>query len=153
MAATKYEIDLSDEERDRLVGLVTKGVGSARSILRANILLASDKNRKECMSVTEIASAYHTSRTTVENVRRSYVNRGLEATLVRKQRTTPPRQRKLTGEVEVHIIALACSDPPEGYARWTVRLLAEKTVELGYVYSISAMSVSRILKKMNLNLI
>lgn len=147
MAATKYEIDLSDEERDRLVGLVTKGVGSARSILRANILLASDKNREECMSVTEIASSYHTSRTTVENVRRSYVTRGLEATLVRKQRTTPPRQRKLTGDVEAHIIALACSEPPEGYARWTVRLLAEKSVELGYIDSISAMSVNRILKK------
>lgn len=153
MAASKYEIDLSDEERDRLVGLVTKGVGSARSILRAHILLASDTNRKEGMRVTEIASAYHTSRTTVENVRRSYVNRGLEATLVRKQRTTPPRKRKLTGDVEEHIIALACSEPPEGYARWTVRLLAEKTVELGYIDSISAMSVSRILKKMNLSLI
>ena len=147
MAATKYEIDLNDEERNHLVRLVKKGVGSARSILRANILLASDKNRRKRMSVGEIASLYHTSRTTVENVRRSYVTRGLEATLLRKQRATPPRQRKLSGEVEAHIIALACSDPPEGYARWTVRLLAEKTIELGYIDSISAMSVSRILKK------
>ena len=147
MAATKYEIDLNDEERNHLVRLVKKGVGSARSILRANILLASDKNRRKRMSVGEIAFLYHTSRTTVENVRRSYVTRGLEATLLRKQRATPPRQRKLSGEVEAHIIALACSDPPEGYARWTVRLLAEKTIELGYIDSISAMSVSRILKK------
>ena len=147
MAATKYEIDLNDEERNHLVRLVKKGVGSARSILRANILLASDKNRRKRMSVGEIAFLYHTSRTSVENVRRSYVTRGLEATLLRKQRATPPRQRKLSGEVEAHIIALACSDPPEGYARWTVRLLAEKTIELGYIDSISAMSVSRILKK------
>ena len=153
MAATKYEIDLNDEERNHLVRLVKKGVGSARSILRANILLASDKNRRKRMSVGEIAFLYHTSRTTVENVRRSYVTRGLEATLLRKQRATPPRQRKLSGEVEAHIIALACSDPPEGYARWTVRLLAEKTVELGYVDSISAMSVNRILKKTSLSLI
>ena len=153
MAATKYEIDLSDGERERLVGLVTKGIGSARSILRANILLASDKNQQDSLTVKEIATLYHTSGTTVEKVRRTYVTCGLEATLSRKQRATPPRERKLTGEVEAHIIALACSDPPEGYARWTLRLLAEKTVELGYVDSISAMSVNRILKKTSLSLI
>lgn len=153
MAATKYEIDLSDEERERLVGLVTKGIGSARSILRTNILLASDINRQESLTVKEIATLYHTSGTTVEKVRRTYVTCGLEATLSRKQRATPPRERKLTGEVEARIIALACSDPPEGYARWTLRLLAEKTVELGYVDSISAMSVNRILKKTSLSLI
>ena len=104
------------------------------------------------MTVAQIADAYHTTPTTVQTVRTTYANSGLEATIYRKKRETPPVAAKVTGDVEAHIIALACSEPPEGYERWTVRLLADKCVELDYVESLSHMTVSRILKKTNLSL-
>lgn len=107
---------------------------------------------KQRMTVAQIADAYHTSPTTVQTVRASYVNNGLESTIYRKKRETPPVPAKVTGDVEAHIVALACSEPPEGYERWTVRLLADKCVELNYVDSLSHMTVSRVLKKTNLSL-
>lgn len=99
------------------------------------------------MTVAEIAETYHTTPTTVQTVRTSYCEKGLEATLNRKKRDTPPVPAKVTGEIEAHIIALACSDPPEGYSKWTLRLLADKTVEMGYISSISHVTVSSVLKK------
>ena len=75
------------------------------------------------------------------------MNNGLESTIYRKKRETPPVPAKVTGDVEAHIVTLACSEPPEGYERWTVRLLADKCVELNYVDSLSHMTVSRVLKK------
>lgn len=104
------------------------------------------------MTVAEIAAAFNTTPTTVQNVRTSYVNSGLEATINRKKRETPPVPAKVTGDIEAHIVAMACGDPPEGYSRWSVRLIAEKCVELNYIDSISHMTVSRILKKTNLSL-
>ena len=104
------------------------------------------------MTVSEIANAYRTTPTTVQTVRASYCKNGLEATINRKKREAPPIPAKVTGEVEAHIIALACGQPPEGYSRWTLRLLADKTVELGYIESISHVTVSNILKKTNLSL-
>ena len=80
------------------------------------------------------------------------LNKGLEATINRKKRETPPVPAKVTGDIEAHIIALACGEPPEGYSRWSVRLIAQKCVELNYIDSISHMTVSRILKKTNLSL-
>ena len=152
MPSVKYLIELSDADRKTLKDIVAKGSSSAKTILRANILLASDRSARKKMTVAEIADAYHTSQTTVQTVRASYVNNGLEATVYRKKRETPPVPAKVTGEVEAHIIALACSDPPEGSERWTVRLLADKCVELNYVESLSHMTVSRLLKKTNLSL-
>ena len=152
MPSYKYIIELSEEDRIELYDIVTKGTSSARKILRANILLASDKRSDKYMTVSEIAKAYHTTPTTVQTVRTSYCEKGLEATINRKKRETPPVPAKVTGEVEAHIIALACSDPPEGYSKWTLRLLADKTVELGYIESISHVTVSSVLKKMNLSL-
>ena len=104
------------------------------------------------MTVAEIAAAYHTTSTTVQKVRTSYAANGLEATIKRKKRSTPPVPPKVTGDVEAHIIALACGDPPEGYSKWTLRLLADKCVELNYVESLSHVTVSRVLKKTNLSL-
>lgn len=152
MPSVKYIIELTDKDRKTLKDIVAKGTSPAKSILRANILLASDKNNKKHMTVAEIAEAYHTTPTTVQNVRTSYANNGLEATINRKKRVTPPVPPKVTGDVEAHIIALACSDPPEGYRKWTLRLLAEKCVELNYAESLSHVTVSRVLKKTNLNL-
>ena len=152
MPSYKYIIELSEEDRIELYDIVTKGTSSARKILRANILLASDRCSGKYMTVAEIAKAYHTTPTTVQTVRTSYCEKGLEATINRKKRETPPVPAKVTGEVEAHIIALACSAPPEGYSKWTLRLLADKTVELGYIESISHVTVSSVLKKMNLSL-
>jgi hypothetical protein len=132
--------------------IVIKGKAPAKKILRANILLASDRNAARRMTVAEIAEVYHTTPTTVQTVRIEYSQKGLEATISRKVRETPPVAPKVTGEVEAHIIALCCSEPPEGYSRWTVRLLADKSVELGYVDSINYSTISRTLKKTNLSL-
>ena len=152
MPSYKYVIELSNQEKVRLMEIVKKGNSPARTILRANILLASDKQNDRYMTVSEIANAYRTTPTTVQTVRASYCKKGLEATITRKKRETPPIPAKVTGEVEAHIIALACGQPPEGYSRWTLRLLADKTVELGYIESISHVTVSNILKKTNLSL-
>ena len=152
MPSIKYVIDLSNQEKVRLMEIVKKGNSPARTILRANILLASDKQSDKYMTVSEIANAYRTTPTTVQTVRASYCKKGLEATITRKKRETPPIPAKVTGEVEAHVIALACGQPPEGYSKWTLRLLANKTVELGYIESISHVTVSTILKKKNLSL-
>ena len=152
MPSLKYVIELSAQDRAELIDIVTKGKSPARTILRANILLASDRRSERYMTVSEISKAYHTTPTTVQNVRTSYCEKGLKATINRKKRETPPVPAKVTGEVEAHVIALACGEPPEGYSRWTLRLLADKTVELGYIESISHVTISTILKKMNLSL-
>ena len=152
MPSFKYVIELSDQDKAKLMEIVKKGNSPARTILRANILLASDKRNDKYMTVSEIADAYHTTPTTVQTVRTSYCEKGLEATIHRKKRETPPIPAKVTGEVEAHVIALACGQPPEGYSKWTLRLLADRTVELGYIDSISHVTVSTILKKTNLSL-
>ena len=152
MPSIKYVIELSNQEKVRLMEIVKKGNSPARTILRANILLASDKQSDKYMTVSEIANAYRTTPTTVQTVRTSSCKKGLEATITRKKRETPPIPAKVTGEVEAHIIALACGQPPEGYSRWTLRLLADKTIELGYIESISHVTISTILKKTNLSL-
>ena len=152
MPSFKYVIELSDTDRSILNDIVSKGTSSAKTILRANILLASDKNGKRYMTVAEIAEVYRTTPTTVQNVRTSYCEKGLDATISRKKRETPPVPAKITGEVEARVIALACGNPPEGYSKWTLRLLANQTVELGYIDEISYVSISRILKKTNLSL-
>ena len=132
MPSIKYVIELSNQEKVRLMEIVKKGNSLARTILRANILLASDKQSDKYMTVSEIANAYRTTPTTVQTVRTSYCKNGLEATISRKKRETPLIPAKVTGEVEAHVIALACGQPPEGDSKWTLRLLANKTVELGY---------------------
>ena len=147
MPSVKYVIELTDEDSKILTDIVSKGQSSARTILRANILLASDRNNKKHMTVAEIADTFSTTPTTVQTVRSTYATNGLDAAIYRKKRETPPVAPKVTGEVEAHIIALACGEPPKGYSKWSVRLLADKCVELNYIDSISHMTVSRVLKK------
>jgi len=153
MPKKKYVIDLSDEERQQLRKIVKTGKSPAKVILRANIMLSSDVNSSKSMTVAETAKLFETTPITVQNVRTAYAENGLDATLYRKQRMTPPVPAKVDGELEAHIIALCCSQPPEGYSQWSVRLLADKSIELGYVDSISHMTISRTLKKTNLSLI
>ena len=152
MPTKKYTVSLSTEERNLLNKITKTGSSTARTILRANILLASDIHTGKSLSVVEIASLFQTSSTTVQNVRTTYAENGFENALYRKKRVTPPIPAKVDGELEAHIIALCCSNPPKGYARWSVRLLADTCVELGFIGSISHMTVSRTLKKMNLSL-
>lgn len=152
MPVQKYEVSLSAKEREQLTKIVSSGRMPARTIMRANILLAVDKNGKKPMTVQEAAIAFNTSATTVQKVRTCYGEHGLSAALWRKKRETPPVEAKVTGEVEAHIIALACGEPPKGYAKWTLRLLADKSVKLGYIGSISHTQVGRILKKTNISL-
>ena len=109
MPSVKYIIELSSSDRKILQDIVRRGSSPAKAILRANILLASDRNNKKHMTVAEIAETYHTTPTTVQNVRTSYANNGLDATIARKKRETPPVPPKVTGDVEAHIIALAAN--------------------------------------------
>jgi len=115
--------------------------------LNNSLLLEKILPSSVVMSIAKIAEVLNTSTTTVMKVKKSYFEKGAQATLKRKRRKTPPIEAKITGEVEAKIIALSCGEPPEGYSRWTLRLLADKSVELGIITGVSHASVGSILKK------
>ena len=148
-----HSVVLSDDEKRKLIKIATTGKTSAKEILHANILLATDDKRFPKLTVLEVAEKCNTTTTTVQTVRKSYAQYGFNAALKRKKRNTPPIEPKITGDVEAHIIALACSKPPQGFLRWSLRLLANKAVELEYINKISYVSVGTVLKKHNLSLI
>jgi len=148
----KYLVELSPDERQRLHEIVSKGKSAARKILHAQILLKADSSRDgPGWTDEQIAEAYPVSVRTVERIRQRLVEHGLEDALVRR-RASYGRRRKLDGEGEAKLIALACSKPPEGRTRWTIRLLREKLVELEVVRSIGREAVRCTLKKTNLSL-
>ena len=99
------------------------------------------------MTEAEVAEQFHVNKQTVHTIRRAFSENGLDAALGRKKRMTPPVEAKITGDIEAKIIALSCSTPPAGRAKWSLRLLAERTVELQYLDSISHEAVGRLLKK------
>jgi hypothetical protein len=142
----KYIVRLTDEERSELEALVSKGKAAAHKIRRANILLKADADGP-AWTDRQIAEAFSCVIHTAENVRRRCVLEGLPAALERKKQVRPSRQRKLDGEGEARLIALACSSPPEGRERWTLRLLADELVRLEVVDSISPQTVQATLKK------
>ena len=148
----KYHVNLSDAERKELEGITKRGKHSAETVKRANILLNLDETMGQTRTQEEIAKQLCTTTMTIYNVSKQFVENGLQETLYRKQRATPPIQPKATGEVEARIIALACSEPPSGRARWTLRLLEEKVIELQIVNAISDNTIGRLLKKHHLNL-
>jgi len=141
MSKKKFIVSLSDADRQALHTYVNTGVHAARSIKRARILLLSDEGQSDPV----IAEAVGVCRATVFNIRRRYCTEGLQVALAEKPRSGAPR--RFTGRDEATLTALACSNPPTGSARWTVRLLAEKLVELGTVETLSHMTVHRMLKK------
>jgi putative transposase len=143
----RIKIQLKDDERQELEQLISRGESSARVQRRARILLLSDCNQEQPLGTGAIARALMCSPGTVCNVRHRYLSGGLRAALYDKPR--PGGKPKITGEVEAHLIALACSDPPAGRARWTLRLLADRLVELELVESISHVAVGEVLKKTN----
>ena len=145
---------LTKEERATIEKFAKNGTHNSHLIVRANILLVLDRTgKKDHMRIKRTAEEHGVSRQTVYNIIEDYHNsKDISEFLSRKVRETPPTPPKVDGEVEAHIVALACSEAPDGYARWTVRLLADKAVELDFVDSISPATVHRLLKKRNINL-
>jgi hypothetical protein len=143
-----YVVRLSGEERERLKTLIRKGKSPARRLLKARILLKADVSEAgEAWSDSRIIEALDASASMVYRVRKQLVEEGLEAVLSRKQRATPAVSPIFDGEKEAKLIALACSKPPKGRARWTLRLLENKVVELGIVDRASDSTIGRTLKK------
>jgi transposase len=149
-AMKKYKVTLTAAERNSLQDLIAAGKASAQKLAHARILLKADAAPGgPAWMDTRIAEAVEVNVTTVERVRERFVEHGLEAALVRKKQDRPSRERKLDGQAEARLVALACSDPPLGRARWTLRLLADKLVELEVVDTVSAETVRQVLKKMS----
>ncbi len=142
----KYIVRLSEEERSFLREIVKKLKGTSQKVRRANILLKADADGPN-WSDAKIAEALSCRTRTVENVRRRLVTEGLDAVLNRKKRETPPTPKILDGKQEAEIIALRLGKPPAGFANWTLRLLAERIVELEIADSISHETVRGTLKK------
>jgi hypothetical protein len=142
----KYVVRLTEEERVVLTDLVGKGKAAARKIKHANVLLKLDAAGAK-WGDGQVAEAFDCRVRTVLSIRQRYVEQGLEAALERKQRECPPCPPILDGEGEARLIRIACSQPPPGQARWTLRLLAEQLVELQIVPTISPQTVMRTLKK------
>ena len=148
-------ITLTEKQRKELEQFTNKGVHSVHLVKRARTILALDQSNKEThIRITRIGERIGLSRQAIYDIRKDFLGSSdINEFLTRKKRETPPNEPKITGEVEAHIIALACSEPPEGYARWTLNLLAGKSVELNFIDSISYKSVERVLKKRNISLI
>ena len=142
----KYVVRLTEEERGRLETLVRRGRAHARKLLYARILLKADADGPDRWTDERTADALEVSTATVARERRRFVEDGLEVALMPKK-PGKPRRRVLDGRAEAHLVALACSGPPEGRGSWTLRLLAERMVELGHVGGVSHETVRRTLKK------
>ena len=142
----RFIVRLSSEERAQLESLVAKGKAAARRLTRARVLLKADcSSLGPAWSDQQICDALDLGAITVHRVRRSFVEGGLDGALIR--RPAPRRPRMLDGEQEAHLIALACGSPPAVRCRWTIRLLADKLVELGHVGNVSHETIRRTLKK------
>ena len=152
MAMKRYNVRLSKDERATLKKLTTSGRGPARMFTRARILLKADQSEDgPGWSDEQISEALDVTVQTIERVRKQLVEEGFDAVLSRREYKQKVSRKKIDGDVEARLIALSCSDPPEGRARWTLRLLADTVVELGYVESISYEAIRQTLKKTNLN--
>jgi transposase len=151
MPAKRYKVTLEPDERGELEKLISRGKGAARRLAHARILLHADQGEGRPGKIdAEIAEAVGVSVATIERVRQRFVEEGLEVALSPR----PPRRlyvRKLDGEAEARLIALACSPPPDGRARWTLRVLAERMVVLGYVETVSHETVRTTLQETNSN--
>src|SRR6266571_466210 len=146
--AIRYAVDLIDTERAALREIISKNKAKRSMIINAYILLKADRT---CgWTNADIAAAYEVSTKKVEQLKKRFVEEGFEAALYRKA-VTNAHCRKITGDEEAHLIALCCSQAPEGHERWTLRMLADKMVALDIVDAVSHETVRRTLKKMNLN--
>ena len=147
----RYRVTLTEEERQELQAMVSSGKAAARKLVRARILLLADETEgKPAKSDPEVVDALNCGRATVERVRKQFVEEGIDATLNPKP-TMRTYERRLDGQAEAHLVAITCGAPPEGQARWTLRLLADRMVGLGIVESVSHETVRQTLKKTNSN--
>ena len=152
MPQKKYLVTLTADEREYLAGLLSAGKRSALTLARVRILLKADQaDGGPAWEDARIAEALDCGVRTVERVRQRFVERGVEEALGRKPQQRPSRERKLDGRAEARLIALACSEPPDGRAGWTLQLLADRLVELKIVDSVCDETVRRTLKKTRSN--
>jgi transposase len=148
----RYQVTLLEEERQELQSMVSVGKAAARKLVRARILLLADQTDDGPNKADpEIADALGCGRMTIARTRKQFVEEGMDAALNPKP-TTRVYERRLDGKAEAYLVATACGAPPEGRARWTLRLLADRIVGLGYVESVCHEAVRQTLKKMNLSL-
>lgn len=145
---TKHRLTLTDPERAELLAKAQKGKTAAKTIQKAQVLLASDEAVGR-QSETAIAATYHLSVRSVERIRKDFCERGMA--LFESKARQPRSDKKLTGEVEAHIIAVACSEPPLGESRWKLQAIADRLVALQVVDTLSHTSVATVLKKMSLS--
>jgi hypothetical protein len=158
MARQKLTVRLTQDERDYLEGLLNKGKHNSQVIKRASILLLCDVDRPAgkltTSAVIEALSNVTTTKisaATIYAVKKCYTESGVQATLIRKKRETPPIAPKITGDIEARIIALSCSKPPEGAARWSLRMLRDKVIELEILDEVSHVTLHELLKKTKSN--
>jgi hypothetical protein len=146
----KYIVTLSEDERKTLSELTSKGNQKSQKILNALILLGCDEGKYQTGRSTneEIARVLQISMRKIDRVKKRFIEDGIDVALNNKKRSRT-YAKKTDGDFEAHLVALSCSDPPEGFARWSLRLLAEKVVELNYIDSISHETVRGVLKKRN----
>jgi hypothetical protein len=142
----KYIVRLTDEERNTLYGVIKKLKGSSQQVRRAHILLKADADGPSWTD-QDIAEAFSCRRKTVENIRQRLVTGGFARTLYGEKPLIPPRQKRLDGEQEAQIIALRLGQPPQGFANWSLRLLAEQVVALAIVDAVSHETLRKMLKK------
>jgi len=150
----RKNIELSPDERKELKQFSTKGIHSVRLVNRGKIILALDTSEgRKAETQESIAKRIGVSRRTINTAKGDFLlSQSVSSFLQRKKRKTPPIEPKITGEVEALIIALACGEVPKGHAKWTLKLIADRCVQLRYIDAISHTSVRRVLKKQNLSL-
>ena len=147
----KYTVHLTKAEREELLGIISKGSHTSQTFRAAYILLNCDEGKyAEKVTNEQISKVLKVGMRTIDRIKGRFIEDGMEATLERKP-TTRTYDVKADGEVEAKLVTLCCSAPPKGYARWSLRLLADKMVELKYADSISYETVRRVLTKTNLN--
>lgn len=148
----RYTIKLTKKEVEELMAIVNKGSHTSQTFRTAYILLNCDEGKySEKITNEQISKVLKIGMRTIDRVKKKFIEDGLEACLERRP-TTREYERKTDGEVEAKLVTLCCSEPPKGFAKWSLRLLADKMVELKYVDSISYVTVRNVLKKMNLSL-
>ncbi len=148
----KYKVTLTKDEHEELMNIINKGHHTSQSFRAAYILLNCDEgNYAEKVTNEQMSKVLKIGMRTIDRVKKKFVEDGFESVLERK---APNREyeRKADGDMEAHLITLCCSEPPEGFAKWSLRLLADKMVELNYVESLSYETVRRVLKKTNYSL-
>ncbi|HEV2653456.1 MAG TPA: helix-turn-helix domain-containing protein [Ktedonobacteraceae bacterium] len=147
---SKYSVKLTLEQRRQLEGVVKKGTTPAREILHAQVLLKTDSGEHgPRWSVKQIQAAYAVGSTTIKRIRHRFMEQGLDAAVTRKKQAPRPQKRKIDGEQEAHIIAMMCTQTPQGRERWTLRTVRDRAIELEIVEEVSYETIRTVLKKTN----